>query len=334
MVVCKICGKKFDTEKAMSWHVKHHNLTNKDYYDKYIKLPNEGICLTCGKPTEFISMKSGYRHHCNKDCMNQDKTVQTKRLNTNIEKYGYTTSFSSKETQDKVKQTIQSKYGVSNPYTADVVKQKIKKTNLKKYGVENPQQCSDIKLKTQNTNLSRYGNTCSLRGEQVKEKTKHTLVTRYGSDNIWGSEYGKQQIKKTNIKKFGCENPQQNYEIHVKTMKHYKYDSLNFDSSWELAVYIYCVDHNIRIEREPVRFKYTNSKGKNSYYFPDFIIDNELVEIKGDQFLDEDNTLKDKAKLKCMNEHNVSLWIRSDVQKYITYCEEKFGDIQWYNQFR
>lgn len=265
MIICKICGKEFDTEKAMSWHVKHHNLTNKDYYDKYIKSPNEGICLTCGKPTKFVSMKSGYRHHCNKNCMNQDKTVQTKRLNTNIEKYGYATSFFSKETQDKVKQTIQLKYGVSNPYAADAVKQKIKKTNLKKYGVENPQQ---------------------------------------------------------------------NHEIHVKTMKHYKYNSLNFDSSWELAVYIYCIDHNIHIEREPVRFKYTNFDGKDSYYFPDFIIDDELVEIKGDQFLNEDNTLKDKAKLKCMNEHNVSLWIKSDVQKYITYCEEKFEDIKWYNQFR
>ena len=80
--------------------------------------------------------------------------------------------------------------------------------------------------------------------------------------------------------------------------------------------------------------KDTNSEGKDSYYFPDFIIDDELVEIKGDQFLAEDNTLKDKAKLKCMNEHNVSLWIRSYVQKYLTYCEEKFGDIKWYNQFR
>lgn len=334
MIICKICKEEFESNKALSWHVKHHNLTNKEYYDLYIKSNNEGVCLTCGKPTKFISMKSGYRHHCNKKCMNNDKNVQIKRLNTNIKKYGYSTFFSTKETQDKIKQTMQSKYGVSNPYASETIKQKIKETNLKKYGVENVQQSSEIKLKTQATNIAKYGNACALQSETVKEKSKYTLQKRYGAENIWGSEYGKQKIKETNLQKFGCENPQQNHEIHVKTMKHYKYDSLNFDSSWELAVYIYCIDHKIHIEREPLRFKYTNNEGKECYYFPDFIIEDKIIEIKGDQFLDEDFTLKDKAKQQCMNEHNVVLWIRSDIQKYLDYCIEKFGDNKWYNQFR
>lgn len=334
MIICKICREKFESNKSMSWHVKHHNLTNKEYYDLYIKSDKEGVCLTCGKPTEFISMNKGYRQHCCKKCLNIDKNVQTKRLNTNIKKYGYPTSFSTKETQDKVKQTIQSKYGVSNPYAAEAVKQKIKETNLKKYGVENAQQRLEVKLRTQVTNMARYGNACSLQGETVKEKSKQTLQERYGAENIWGSEYGKQKIKETNLRRFGCENPQQNHEIHVKTMKHYRYDSLNFDSSWELAVYIYCIDHKIHIEREPLRFKYTNDEGKECYYFPDFIIEDKIIEIKGDQFLDEDLTLKDKAKQQCMNTHNVILWVRSDIQKYLDYCIEKFGDNQWYNQFR
>ena len=63
-------------------------------------------------------------------------------------------------------------------------------------------------------------------------------------------------------------------------------------------------------------------------------MDNSIIEIKGDQFLVEDNTLLDKAKMKCMEEHNVELWTREEVQKYITYCEEKFKDANWYNQFR
>ena len=334
MIKCKICNEEFSTNKQLSWHVKHHNMTNKEYYDKYLKQPKEGICLTCGNETSFISMNLGYHQHCNKNCLNKNKDIQIKRINTNLEKYGYKTSFSTKETQDKVKETFIKNYGVNNPYAAKEIKQKIKDANLKKYGVENAQQRLDVRQKTKTINLLRYGNTCSLHGEAVKAKIKQTNLEKYGAENIWGSEYGKQRIKETNLQRYGCENPQQNHEIHVKTMKHYKYDSLNFDSSWELAVYIYCIDHNIPIEREPVRYKYINNAGKESYYFPDFNINGTMIEIKGEQFLDDDNTLSDKAKLKCMNDHNVIMWTRQDIQKYLNYCVEKFNDIHWYSQFK
>jgi hypothetical protein len=334
MIKCKICNAEYNTYKQLSWHVKYHNLTNQQYYDMYMKQPNEGYCLMCRKVTAFISLNLGYRQHCNKQCTKLDKQVQVKRLNTNIDRYGYATSLSSKETQDKIKQTFIRKYGVSNPYAAESVKEKIKQNNLEQYGVENPQQRDDVKQKTATTNLELYGNTCVMQSESVKSKVRQTMQERYGSDNIFGSEYGKQKIKETNLERYGVENPQQNHDIHVKTLKHYKYNSLNFDSSWELAVYIYCIDHNISIIRESVRFKYINSNGVESYYFPDFEIEGHIVEIKGGQFLDKNNKLKDKAKQKCIDEHNVELWIKSDVQKYIQYCEEKFGSTKWYNQFR
>ena len=132
MITCVICNKEFNTPKQLSWHVKHHNMTNQQYYDTYIKKPNEGYCLTCGKPTSFISMNLGYHQHCNKKCTYIDNNPQIKRLNTNLEKYGYTASFSTKETQDKVKQTILNKYGVYNPFMSEEIKDKIKNTNIKK----------------------------------------------------------------------------------------------------------------------------------------------------------------------------------------------------------
>lgn len=334
MIKCKICDVEFETPKQLSWHVKHHHLSNKEYYDMYLKKPEEGSCLTCGKPTQFVSLHLGYRQHCDKTCLRLDKDVQTKRLNTNLEKYGYKTSFSTKETQDKVKQTFIQKYGVTNPYAAEEIKNKIQQANIEKYGVSNSQQREEVKQKTKETNLKKYGHVCAMQSETLKPKIKKTMVERYGAENIFGSEQGKQKIKNTNLERYGVENPQQNREIHVKTMKHYVYNSVNFDSSWELAVYIYCIDHNISIEREPIKFKYINDSGKESYYFPDFIIDGRIIEIKGDQFLEDDGSLKDKAKSKCMEEHNVELWVRQDVQKYITYCEEKFNDSYWYNQFR
>ena len=81
MIICKICNEEFETLKQLSWHVKHHNMNNQQYYDTYLRQPGEGICLTCGKPTAFVSLNLGYRQHCNKACTNADKQLQEKRLN-------------------------------------------------------------------------------------------------------------------------------------------------------------------------------------------------------------------------------------------------------------
>lgn len=334
MIKCKICNKEFDTPKQLSWHVKHHNLTNKEYYDLYLKQENEGICLTCGKPTEFISMNKGYRQHCCKKCLNIDKNVQEKRLNTNLDKYGYKTSFSNKDTQDKVKETIFEKYGVENVFQSEKIKEKIKQQNIELYGVENPQQRQDIKEKTQQTNLKKYGNKCTLQAPEIKEKTIQTNLEKFNAENVFGSDYGKEKIKQTNLERFGVENPQQNREIQRKTLSHYKYNSLNFDSSWELATYIYCIDNNISILRLPIKFEYYDKNNKKHYYFPDFLINNELIEIKGPQYIDNNRQLKDKDKQKCMDDNNVIMWTEENIQPYLNYCVNKFNDKNWYKQFK
>ena len=334
MIKCKICSKEFNTPKQLSWHVKHHNLMNKDYYDLYLKQENEGWCLTCGKPTAFISMNKGYRQHCGKKCLCMDKNVQEKRLNTNLDRYGYKTSFSTKETQDKVKETIFQKYGVKNVFQSEEIKEKIKQTNLDKYGVENPQQRPEVKEKTRETNLKKYGNTCTLQVPEIKEKAIQSILGKYGTENIFSSEYGKEKIKQTNLKKFGVENPQQNREIQKKTLSHYTYNNLNFDSSWELAVYIYCIDNNICINRLPTKFTYYDKYNKKHYYFPDFLIEDTLIEVKGPQYLDKDGQLKDKNKQKCINDNNVVVWTAEKIQPYLNYCINKFNDKKWYKQFK
>lgn len=56
---------------------------------------------------------------------------------------------------------------------------------------------------------------------------------------------------------------------------------MNFDSSWELAIWIYCKDHNISIEHNPCTFVYEYD-GKQHLYLVDFRINGKLVEVKGD----------------------------------------------------
>ena len=51
------------------------------------------------------------------------------------------------------------------------------------------------------------------------------------------------------------------------------------DSTYELAYLIYCLDHNIKIERCKESFEY-EIDGKTHKYHPDFLIDDEIIEIK------------------------------------------------------
>ena len=57
------------------------------------------------------------------------------------------------------------------------------------------------------------------------------------------------------------------------------YKGIKCDSQWELAYLIYCLDHGMSIQRNTKTYKYKyNNKIFN--YLPDFIVDNQLVEIK------------------------------------------------------
>jgi hypothetical protein len=334
MITCKICGESFETAKQLSWHIKHHNLTNVTYYDTYLKREGEGICKCCGNPTKFISLNQGYNSRCSKKCQYADKTIQEKRLATHLRVHGYKTSFCTRETQDKVKQTFIENYGVNNPFKSKEIQEKIKQANIERYGVENAHQRIDVIEKTKQTNLELYGNICTLQAGEIKAKAIKTLVEKFGAENVFASEYGKEKIKHTNMERYGVKNPQQNREIQKRTLSHYKYDNLNFDSSWELAVYIYCKDNNIPINRLPIRLEYYDSNNKKHYYFPDFLINDELIEIKGLQFLDEDRQLKDKDKRKCMADNNVIMWTVEEVQPHLNYCISKFHDKHWYKQFK
>jgi len=79
MEICLICNKKFPSAQGLKNHItgsgiikKYHNshaISMKDYYDKFFKKENEGICLTCGKPTKFGATKSGYKKFCSKKCL-------------------------------------------------------------------------------------------------------------------------------------------------------------------------------------------------------------------------------------------------------------------------
>jgi len=75
-LVCAICKRNFVGSVRLSFHISSkHNITKKEYYDKYLKKENEGFCqnIFCqkeNKETAFINITKGYNKLCgSKQCL-------------------------------------------------------------------------------------------------------------------------------------------------------------------------------------------------------------------------------------------------------------------------
>ena len=115
IITCKICNYQTDSRQSFNSHISHkHHINSKEYYDKYLKKENEGICPSCGKITKFRNMWYGYNEHCSKRCIPLDPNIQNKMKQTCLERYGTEYSFQSDQVKSKIKSTIQKHYGVDS----------------------------------------------------------------------------------------------------------------------------------------------------------------------------------------------------------------------------
>ena len=94
-----------------------------------------------------------------------------------------------------------------------------------------------------------------------------------------------------------------------------KYDNILFDSSWELAFYLYYKEHNLFIERCKEKRKYIY-ENKEYNYIPDFITNEGIIEIKGY------DTLRSKAK----QEYNQDIKVLhyNDIKYILDYIKDKY----------
>ena len=136
---CKICGLIFKNNIPNAFHLsKMHNLSIQEYYDKFYKKENEGVCLNCGKNTHFKRFIDGYYKFCSYKCAGNYKETIDKRKNTNIERYGVEAPLQNKDIFNKAKETIIKKYNVENISQNKEIKEKKIKTTMEHYGVINP----------------------------------------------------------------------------------------------------------------------------------------------------------------------------------------------------
>jgi len=89
------------------------------------------------------------------------------------------------------------------------------------------------------------------------------------------------------------------------------------DSSYELAFLIYCLDHNIHIERNKMGYDYIY-KNKKYIYYPDFRVNGVLTEIKN--FRSE----LTNAKLESVDER-IDIFYKDTITPYLKYVKNKYG---------
>lgn len=356
---CIICGKYYENATAFSLHLKIHKITSNDYYDKYLKTENEGFCKICNKKTKLYSITVGYRPYCSIKCKNLDKKLKEKIKNTNEQRYGGT-GFASQELAIKGKETCLRLYGNKNYNNYD----QIIKTCLERYGVDNPSKSDIIKIKRENTKLERYGDKYFNNIEKIQEtKIKkyndknynnrksaiETCIRKYGHENPMQVDSVKEKFKQTCMEKYNVEYPTQNKDIvnkgiitfhknkyihKIKKSKYY-YENVYFDSCPELAYYIWLKENNIDFIYHPnIKLEYYYD-GRIHYYSPDFLINNELIELKGLQFFENRDITKRminpynhklddlfEAKHQCMIYNNVK--IITNFKKFFEYINNKY----------
>ena len=315
--ICKICSYESPTSRGLGCHIKkNHKITTKDYYDKYFKKPNEGICEVCGKETKFASIPEGYKRVCSVSCGQKHPETRAKIESTNIEKYGYSTPLitkdalaksHNKEAMTKKNKTMLEKYGVTSCLQTKETQDKIKQIFINHYGVDNPAKADVIKEKTKQICLDKYGATSPLAATEVKEKIKQTNLTKYGVDNPFKSR----ELMKNAY----------SYEARLKAnrtrMKNGNNSSLeNYLEELFIANNIeYKPQYNLD-ERYPFHC---------DFYLPEKDI---FVEINGfwthqDHWFDETNKddlallefWKENAKIHSMYEAAIRVWTCSDVEK-------------------
>lgn len=216
-------------------------------------------------------------------------------------------------------------YGYKNVFQVPEFKDRKNNTWVENYGsIENRYIVSFEKCK--NTCKEKYGFECALQNEDVKNKARLTKLKLYGNPNFTNYE----KASKTCLERYGFPNP-----WCLNTNKRYHYDNMWFDSTWELAMWIYAKDHNEDIEREPVVFTYEYN-GKNHHYTPDFRYKNSLIEIKAGWMLDENNNLKAayknhdqellNKKQEIINDNNIIIYTDNNIKPFIDYVNETYSN--------
>ena len=244
--------------------------------------------------------------------------------------------------RDKCNETLH-KHAAENPKFFNEIELKKKKTRFKNHGDPN----WNNRESAHKTCLERLGVKCPIGNKEVLAKSLKTREKKYGKGNL--TNYKKTQ--QTCLKLYGKKNVWSVPEIHRKCIdktvelhgspnpgNKYEIDGFKFDSKPEIAFYIWLRDNDIEFTCKPtISFEFMHN-GQIHRYYPDFIVEGQITEIKGDHFFEDCNPSKKminpflkiqdgyaEEKHQCMLANNVKIITSCEYIKYMSYVENKYG---------
>ena len=182
----------------------------------------------------------------------------------------------------------------------------------------------NVQAKHIETSRKHFGTDYPFQSQEVKDKIKKFFQDNYGVDNPMQLEESKQKLRDTCQERFGVDYYTQSSEFAKYHRKIVEYDGLTFDSSWEVEVYKFCKEHNIPCIYQPdIAIDYYHNGIKHVYH-PDFLINDKIYEVNGDQFFDVNKMIcpydrcKDdlfEAKHKCILDNKVIILRKEQIDK-------------------
>jgi len=266
-------------------------------------------------------------------CLNCGKEVKNKYCNSKCRnKHNPTKYIPTLEAIEKQKLVIKNRWKTFNV----VCSRCGKSFQIREFNVNNP--------KKENYYCSRSCSNFRLHNNHTKNKIKQSLINYYKDHSLPFKNDGQPKNKKVCPicdKEFyvpNCENHRiycskkcYNEDKHCKYRKNasggYRrgagrgksgwYKEYWCDSSYELAYTIYNIEHDIIFRRNTESFDYI-WKNKTYKYFPDYIVENEYVEIKGYE------TDKDRSKYISVNKP-IKILKTKDLKYALDYAIDKYG---------
>ena len=180
-----------------------------------------------------------------------------------------------------------------------------------------------------NFNCKRCGKNCTVKTVCIKYqpankhclcstcKVKFSKLQKYGNENYQNID----KMQNTFMQRYGVRHPMHIREIQKRCGKKIKFDNILFDSSWEIMYYIWLRDNNISFSYHTVMLKYIENDGKEHRFFPDFVVNDKLVELKNESLI----ARMSNAKMQCIKDNNVCLLSRNDLKEVFEYVNTRYG---------
>lgn len=166
-------------------------------------------------------------------------------------------------------------------------------------------QKQDTLNKSYDTQITKYGGWSS-QNIDIKNKQVQTWKKTYSEKSDkekdeWHKKASRNGIEKRN-KTWQLKSKEEKEKI-IKSRKwhKYKYHNILFDSKWEIYYWQYLIDNNINFIYHPNKSFSYKIDNREHLYFPDFEVNNKIIETKGSHLLKESFTPKEK--IQCIREN-------------------------------